>query len=502
MTSYDFTVSGEQDAVLAHDALTRIVADLPLQVRPRAELLSEAAQRLRDLGARGGRLRVRLEEWPGGTAERPVLSGPADDLVLRPLLDLLAEYEESLERYQRELQQTNTGLLALHAELERQRWQLAFLDEVTRRSATSLHLGQMTRILVELLRDNGFADDAAVWMVDEGGRPRRIPREGTASTADEVREVLRGGGTRLANHSRQLLTPLDVGSQRWGVLELARRRSPFRPEEKVLARHLAGRVAITVRNAREYQRERELAETLQRAMLPEPPAVAGLEFEAEYRPASRGINIGGDWYDVLVRRDGTVVLAVGDVTGHGLDAAILMGQLQNALRAYALEGHGPARTLELMHQLTRQAPTRLFATAAVVELAPGGELRCALAGHLPPMLSDSSGRIRVLEGATAPMLGLPIDRPFAEQVDVMPPGGNVLLYTDGLVERRGCDIDSRLDTLAGTLSAVAGQNAADAARTLLHTMLGEERHADDVCLLVCRRLPTFGQPATPPSRAG
>ncbi|WP_329812504.1 PP2C family protein-serine/threonine phosphatase, partial [Streptomyces sp. GSL17-113] len=119
-------------------------------------------------------------------------------------------------------------------------------------------------------------------------------------------------------------------------------------------------------------------------MLPTLAPLRDLGLVARYRSATSGVHVGGDWYDAVTRRDGTVVLTVGDVTGHGVDAAVVMGKLQNALRAYALEGHGPAASLRLVHDLLRGLDTPLYATAVVAEVEPeSGLLRWASAGHPP-----------------------------------------------------------------------------------------------------------------------
>ncbi|WP_116114966.1 PP2C family protein-serine/threonine phosphatase, partial [Amycolatopsis ruanii] len=372
--------------------------------------------------------------------------------LLRELRETIARQERELRLHQSELEQTNAGLLALHAEVELQRQRSAFLDEVSRSVSASLRGREVVEALVGLIERENLADCAGVWLVTSENRAlRRLPRPESAPDAD-VKRVATGHQPHI--EPKRLLLPLTVGPHLLGVLEL-HRDSEFTGDEVSFLTAVAARSAVGLRNAGEYERERELAERLQHAMLPTLSAPDDLELCARYRPAATGVNIGGDWFDAFTRADGTMVLTVGDVTGHGLDAAVVMGKLQNALRAYTAEGHGPAEALRLAHHLLRGLDSTLFATAVVADLElDTGRMRWASAGHLP-MLTCGADGVRYLERPNAPMLGVPFAFDIAEYEETIAPGSDLLLYTDGLVERRAEVLDDGLDRLTGAFAGVA-----------------------------------------------
>ncbi|MEZ5102011.1 MAG: SpoIIE family protein phosphatase [Thermoleophilia bacterium] len=204
-----------------------------------------------------------------------------------------------------------------------------------------------------------------------------------------------------------------------------------------------------------YDREHRIAETLQRSMLTESlPPVRGIALAARYLAGGAGLKVGGDWYDAIPLDDGRVVLAVGDVVGHGVQAAAVMGQLRNAVRAYVLEGYGPAETLERLNRLIARLGDCQFATACLVELDPAAaRIRVASAGHPPPLLAGTGGGRLVDGGRSLPLAVLP-DVAYAEQVLPLPSDAVLLLYTDGLVERRGESLD---DGLARLVASVDGR---------------------------------------------
>ncbi|MBK1785607.1 SpoIIE family protein phosphatase [Prauserella sp. ASG 168] len=404
--------------------------------------------------------------------------------VLGLLTEVIREQQGELRWHQSELEQTNAGLLALHAEIDRQRQRTVFLDDVSRASATSLDSVEMLDQVAALLRRHGLAHRTLVWTAADYGLvcpadPHLGPDEVTLR-AFASHEPVQHGSSRVS-------VPLTAGPHVLGVFDLHRDSAEFDHEDIALAKAVANRAAVGLRNANEYEREHELAERLQRAMLPTPVSHDELDIVARYRSATRGVHVGGDWYDAFQRPDGTVVLTVGDVTGHGLDAAVVMGKLQNVLRAYAIEGHGPSASLRLVHDLLRGEPGLLFATAVVAEIELGtGVMRWASAGHPPPLLQDRDGSVRYLDLAHGPMLGVNIPFDIPEHERPLVPGSSVVLYTDGLIERRSSDIDAGLERLAGAFTACEAERLTERTEYVLTTMLGDSDHDDDVCVLLCR----------------
>ncbi|HVV14740.1 PP2C family protein-serine/threonine phosphatase [Amycolatopsis sp.] len=404
--------------------------------------------------------------------------------VVRELRRTVERQQRELEMHRTELEQTNAGLLALHAEVERQRQRSAFLDDVSRSVSASLRGHEVAEALVGLVIREGVATSADVWLLGDDRRVHRQPRPGGKPDAP-VQRVL---ATREpVTAPGRALVPLTVGPILLGVLDVRRDGQEFGEDDVAFVAAVAARAAVGLRNAGEYERERELAERLQRAMLPTLDTPGDLELCARYLPAARGVNVGGDWFDAFTRPDGSVVLTVGDVTGHGLDAAVIMGKLQNALRAYATEGHGPAETLRLTHALLRGWHSPLLATAVVLELwLETGRIRWANAGHLPVFVAGEDGAVRALDQPNAPLMGVPFDFVIHEYETALRPGDTALLYTDGLVERRSRPIDTGMDRLAEVFETVCGLATDEAGDRILAEMLDAADHDDDVCLLLCR----------------
>ncbi|GAA5164660.1 SpoIIE family protein phosphatase [Amycolatopsis dongchuanensis] len=402
--------------------------------------------------------------------------------LVRELREIIERQQQELQMHRTELEQTNAGLLALHAEVERQRQRSAFLDEVSRTVSASLRGREVAEALVQLVQREGVATSAAVWILDDDRRLHREPEPGEPDS--EVRRVV--ATRRPVTDEKRMLAPLSVGPNLLGVLELCRDEPGFGEDDIPFVSAVAARSAVGLRNAGEYERERELAERLQLAMLPTLDTPPDLRLCARYLPAARGVNVGGDWFDAFTRPDGTIVLTVGDVTGHGLEAAVIMGKLQNVLRAYATEGHGPAETLRLTHGLLRGWHSSLLATAVVIDLELStGRIRWANAGHLPVFVAGTDGHVRALDEPNAPLMGVPFTFGIQEYEADLKPGETVLMYTDGLVERRAQSIDTGMERLADVFASAAGDPTDEAGDRILDEMLGSAEHDDDVCLLLC-----------------
>ena len=235
--------------------------------------------------------------------------------------------------------------------------------------------------------------------------------------------------------------------------------------------------------------ERRVAHTLQRSMLTtQLPDVDGVELAVRYLPGTRQTEVSGDWYDVIPLPDGRVGVVIGDVVGRGIEAAATMSQLRTALRAYAVEGLEPAAVVTKLHRLVDHLRVGLSTTLVYLDFDPfTREVRYVSAGHLPVVLVPADAPPRFLPGARSTPLGAaPAGAPIPQERIVLAPGDGVLLYTDGLVERRDDGIDSRLQQL---LAAVADAPA-DLPAALDHltaTLVGDEiLRQDDVALLALR----------------
>ncbi|CAM5433409.1 hypothetical protein GCM10010329_52870 [Streptomyces spiroverticillatus] len=217
-------------------------------------------------------------------------------------------------------------------------------------------------------------------------------------------------------------------------------------DEEVLAQ-LAHACTLALEALNAYSEEHALALTLQRGFLPEfLPDTTRADLAVRYLPASRQTEIGGDFYEALICPAGLVV-AVGDVAGHSLDAAMVMGQVRHALRAYATEGHPPDVVLRLLDRLLRETQPGVTVTLCVLLLENGSDtVQVANAGHLPPLLRTPDCSARFVE-EHGPLLGVGLPHPPALRVDV-PPGSEILLVTDGLIERRHQDVGESLQALA------------------------------------------------------
>jgi PAS domain S-box-containing protein len=238
-----------------------------------------------------------------------------------------------------------------------------------------------------------------------------------------------------------------------------------------------------------YQREHRIAETLQRSLLPERlPPIEGLEMAARYLPGARGAAIGGDWYDVLERPDGRVALVVGDVVGHGLRAAASMGQLRNAFRAYGMVEASPAEVVARINRLVMTGVEQVMATVLYLVLdRESGEVSFSAAGHPPPLVIAPGGP-HFLEGGRSVPIGATDPAVFRESTAILQPGSSLLLYTDGLVERRDTPLGDRLDQLAAAAHS-AGADLNALCEDVLEAVLGDAEPGDDVALLAVRPLP-------------
>ncbi len=253
-------------------------------------------------------------------------------------------------------------------------------------------------------------------------------------------------------------------------------------EDRLILRQLAHSVALAVEALRAYAEEHLVALTLQRSLLPSGlPDIPGIEMSARYVPASDQAEIGGDFYEVLEWDDNCLVAVIGDVQGHSIQAATVMGELRHALHAYADEGHPPRAIAVLLNSVLQRYHPGIIATLCLLRLdLATGELQIVNCGHVPPLLVDQRGA--AYRGQGGMLLGTPIDDPHVEYA-VVPPGGMVVLFTDGLVEDRDGALDDNLQRLR--LAAAGASSDIDAFTDHVLGIFGPRE--DDVALIALRR---------------
>ncbi|MFE5966654.1 SpoIIE family protein phosphatase [Streptomyces sp. NPDC056463] len=268
-------------------------------------------------------------------------------------------------------------------------------------------------------------------------------------------------------------------------------RSVFTLADHTLMKAWAKAVARAVHRVLALDRSREIASGLQNSMLPRRiPVTPGGRIAVRYRTARQGVRVGGDWYDAVVLPDGGLGLAIGDVQGHDIEAAALMGQVRVAMTAYAAEGHGCDSVLGKASAFLADLDADRFATCAYLRVALAtGEVRAANAGHPPPLLRHADGTVECLRLAGGPPLGLPSAWGLAAYPYTtahLAPDETLLLYSDGLVEKPGEDFDVGLSRLAAAFSA-GPPDLEELADHLLGSLAGGPLAEDDAALLMLRR---------------
>jgi len=239
--------------------------------------------------------------------------------------------------------------------------------------------------------------------------------------------------------------------------------------------------------ARRYEHEHRLVESLQRSiLLDQMPALPGVRLAARYVPGEGEVRVGGDWYDAIPLADGRIGLAIGDVVGHGLGSAALMSQLRNALRAYALEHPSPVAVVEHLDDLIHNLEPDGMATMIYLVYDPAtGALTFVAAGHPFPLLVSHDGQASFLEGGRSMPLGTGWTERRDHSTVVLPPSSMLVLYTDGLIERRRRTLDDGFASLAASVHALTPDPDA-VCDGILDRLLGEGAPGDDVAMLVMR----------------
>jgi PAS domain S-box-containing protein len=330
-----------------------------------------------------------------------------------------------------------------------------------------------------------------------------------SSVTESVRAVLdlmppgpaRGMLQALGPESAVVL-PLPAEERTVGVLTLYQDPGhDLGDDDLETLRQVAAQAGRAIERVHRQNQQAQLAEALQRSLLTDPPEIAEAQVVVRYVPAAEAARVGGDWYDAFVQRDGAAVVVIGDVVGHDTAAAAAMGQLRGLLRGIAhYSGAGPAEVLRGLDEAIWDMHTDTLATAAVARLeradgeAPGwARLRWANAGHPPPLVLDPEGGVTVLgEPIGDLMLGVDPAAERTEFVTTLRPGAVVLLYSDGLIERRGSTIDEGTARLVEHLQDLAHRPLDDLCDALLRRML-QGTPEDDVALVAVR----IDHPGTP-----
>ena len=391
--------------------------------------------------------------------------------------------------------------------------QLRAIQSITDAALSRLDDRELLAELLERTRDVLQTDTAAVLLLDFASG--QLIATAAAGLEEEVNQgvripVGRGFAGRIAaSHQPVILdhvdhttvlnpillakgiqsmmgVPMVAGGRVIGVLHvgsLTPRR--FTGHEVELLQLAADRAAAAVQSMT-VQADRQAAAALQRSLMPTAlPAVPGAELAARYIPGSGGV--GGDWYDVFTLPTGELCVVIGDVAGSGLPAAVIMGRMRSALRAYALETRDPAEVLSRLDRKMQHFEADAMATVLYAVIDPGlDRMDICLAGHFPPVIAYPG---RPAELASVPVgLIIGVADPALRPVTTLPipPGALLCFYTDGLIERRGELID---DGLARLCQALTPQPADDACATVMQALVGSGPARDDIALLMVRRQP-------------
>jgi serine phosphatase RsbU (regulator of sigma subunit) len=355
-----------------------------------------------------------------------------------------------------------------------------------------------------------MTEHAAARMVTSTGRPVVL----TSIDWNDIELALPDVAAREAlarlGVGSAVVVPLVARGQTLGALGLFSRegREPLSPAQVDTAMEIGLRAGLALHHARLFSQQRDLAETLQRSMLTDPPEPDHSHIVVRYRPAAAGAEIGGDWYDAFLQPDGATVIAIGDVVGHDTRAAAAMGQVRGLLRGIGFSSGGsPADVLTELDRAIEGLALDTMATALVARLEQdqddlrGGRvrLRWSSAGHPPAVVLGADGTARLLDDEEPELLlGVAPETKRRDYVTILEPGSTVLLYTDGLVERRDRDLDAGAVELCHVLEACAGFPLDRLCDEVLARLFLPDAQ-DDVALLALRLHP---QDEPRPAEAG
>jgi GAF domain-containing protein/anti-sigma regulatory factor (Ser/Thr protein kinase) len=439
--------------------------------------------------------------------------GEEDSRILQVVADRVALAIDHARLFESE---RNARTEAEHA-VER----LTALQSVTESALAYLDLDDLLQTLLDRVTTILKADTAAILLANEDGNMLRA--RAAKGLEEEVERnfslpIGTGFAGRIANERRPVFlpevkpglvvnplmfekgvksllgVPLIVERRLIGVLHVGTLTPrEFTPSDIEMLQAVADRAALAIEHDRLFE-QRRVAQLLQRSLLPtDLPQPNGLAFAARYLPAAARRLVGGDWYDVLELPDGRVGVAIGDVVGHGLEAATLMGALRNALQAYALQGLSPAEVAPLLARFASTAGRAGMATYlyGVVDAARTS-FTFVNGSHPAPLLVRPDGTAEPIDARLLPPLGTSLLQAAEDTRVELEPGSTLVLYTDGLIERRG----QRLATRQRELRAAAAAATADPdllCDALIERMIGDEPPADDVAILTLQRALTANE---------
>ncbi|HEY7537907.1 MAG TPA: SpoIIE family protein phosphatase [Gaiellaceae bacterium] len=525
------------DAAHGHEQIASCLLELatgPLRARETIEVrrssrepvLAPVVQALVDAGAEAalavplraageaiGLLVAYPRERRSTEAERTLLSALAAQLAV-------AVQNARLHEQAKELGEALASVLASERQAARQ---LGALYEISSSFARSLSLGTTLATVASSIVRVLEVDAAAISVPDERGdqlvpqavhvpdgrlaeavrtildRPSPSPGNLEEPLVLDVATVRRLGGAHvlllpfLEKGSTAALLPIATHDETLAVLTIVSLdpASPISAGTIATATSIATQTALAIDNARLYQQQKAFAETIQRALLPRHrPRVRGLELGTVYESAAR-VDVGGDLYDFLELDDGRLAVVLGDVTGHGVDATADMAMAKFVFRSLVREHPCPVEFLAHANEvIAEEVELGKFVTMTYVVLDPGGTVSCASAGHPAPRVVYPDGRVEPL-GARGLALGIDPGQQYAESGATLPPGGSVVLYTDGVTEarsvsRRDLYGDERLDALLREHRDRPAQELAEAILADCRAFAGGEL-ADDCAIVVARR---------------